>query len=211
MVSLLGPGVAEEGDVEGRAISAAALDPDSTAVGFGDLLDDGEANPAARSPIARRPEALECLEHLLVMLGIDSTAGVADRDATLPSSLSDRNGDARLLAGPHVVDRISDQIRKDLIEPDAIAIDERGIMRKLEFDAGGVEPRLEFRLQLVEHGCRIDQRLSLARLADARKLQQVVDQIFHRSTGLLDPIDEMRSRVIEQSPVVLAQQSGKSQ
>ncbi len=138
--------MAEKGDVEGRAASAAALEPGPTAVRFGDLLDDGESNSGARSPIPRRPETLECLEYLLVILGVDSAAGIAHGDVADISFLEDRNRDARSLAGPHVIDRVSDQIRENLVEPGAIAKNERGIMRKLQFDSGGFEPRLEFRL-----------------------------------------------------------------
>ena len=197
--------------MDGRAATAAAFEPGPTAVRFGDLLDDGESNSSARSPILRRPETLECLEYPLVMLGVDSAAGVADGDVTLLSMLDDRNCDARLLAGPHVIDRISDQIREDLVEPDAIAENERGIMRKLQLDARGVEPRFEFRLQLMEYARRIDQRLPLTRLSDSRKLQQIVNQIFHRSAGLLDAVDEMLTGFVELYAVVLAEQAGEAQ
>ncbi len=197
--------MAENGDVEGRAASTAAVEPGLTAVHLGDLLDDGESDSGARSPILRRSETLECLEYLLVMLGVDSAAGVAHGDVRHISLLEDRNCDARLLAGPHVIDRVSDQIREDLVEPGAIAKNQRRILRKHQLDAGGVEPWLEFRLQLMEHGRRIDQCFPLTRLSDSRKLQQVVDQILHRSARLFDPIDEMRSGVIEQGSVILAQ------
>ena len=118
--------MAEKGDVEGRATSAAAVEPGPTAVCFGDLLDDGESNSSARSPILRRPETLEGLEYLLVVLGVDSAAGVTHGDVTEISLLENRNCDARLFACPHVVDRVSDQIREDLVEPGAIAENERG-------------------------------------------------------------------------------------
>ena len=120
--------MAEEGDVEGRAASASAVEPDLTAVHLGDLLDDGESYSGARSPILRRAETLECLEYLLVMLRVDSATGVAHGDVTNISLLEYRNCDSGLLASPHVIDRVSDQIREDLVEPGAIAENERGVM-----------------------------------------------------------------------------------
>ena len=102
--------MAGKGDVESRAAPAAAVEPDPTAVYFGDLLDDGESNSRARSPILRRPETLECLEYLLVMFGVDPTAGVAHGDVAHISLIEDQNCNARLLAGSHVIDRVSDQI-----------------------------------------------------------------------------------------------------
>ncbi len=129
--ALRGLFVAENGDVEGRAASAAAVEPGLTTVHLGDLLDDGEPDSGAPSPILRRPETLECLEYLLVILGVDSASGIAHGDVTNISFLEYRNCDARLLASPHVIDRVSDQIREDLVEPGAVAKNERGVVRKL--------------------------------------------------------------------------------
>ena len=137
---------AVEGDVKGRAASAAAVEPDPTAVRFGDLLDDGESDSRARPPILPRAEALERLEYLFVMLEVDSTAGIAHGDVPDVSILDDRNRDARSLAGSHVIDRVTDQIRENLIEPGAGAVHERGVRRKLQLDPSDFETLLEFRL-----------------------------------------------------------------
>ena len=66
-------------------------------------------------------------------------------------------------------------------------------------------------MELLQHGARVDHRAPLARLADARELEQVVDQRLHRAPGLLDPIHEVQPGVVEARAVVLAQQPGEAE
>src|SRR6266581_4414089 len=66
-----------EGDVEGRAPAFLALDPGPTAVAFGDVPDDGQAQP--RAALAAYPR----LVHLVEALEDPGQVGIGNPDAVV--------------------------------------------------------------------------------------------------------------------------------
>src|SRR4030095_17152341 len=65
---------------EGRAAPSLARDPDAAAVELDELAVESQPEPGALRLLVRRPDLAELLEDLLLILGRDPDAGVADRD-----------------------------------------------------------------------------------------------------------------------------------
>src|SRR4030095_9120805 len=65
---------------EGRAAPSLARDPDAAAVELDELAGESQPEPGALRLLVRRPDLAELLEDLLLILGRDPDAGVADRD-----------------------------------------------------------------------------------------------------------------------------------
>ena len=107
----------------------------------------------------------------------------------------------------HVVDRVSDQIREELIEACLITEKSGRILRKPEFDVVFIELEFQLRVQLVENGPRLDENPTLVGLSDSRELQHVIEQLLHMPTGLLDAIHEMQAGGVERFSIVVAQES----
>jgi hypothetical protein len=118
--------------MEAGPLVGSAIDPDASAVCLDDLLDDCKADSRAPVTVLARTEVLEDLENPVVVGGIDSLAVVAHSDLVAVLQRLHLHPDQRLFDVSHVVEGVADQIREELVEPRAIAHQERWVLGKLE-------------------------------------------------------------------------------
>src|SRR5262245_47268196 len=210
--TILGELAARKREVEAGAGARIALDPDPPAAPLDDLLHDREAHSRSAAAVRSRADALEHLEDLLAMRRIDAAPVVGHDDLVLSLVLVDQHLDPGVAARPHVIDCIADQVREHLVHARPVAEYARHeVRRQHQIDPGRFEPRLELRGELQQYFARIDQHGALAGLADARELEQIVDQRLHRARGLLDSVEEVVTGLIERGLVILAQQPGEAE
>src|SRR5581483_11401418 len=173
---------------ERAAVSGRALHPDATAVGLDDTLGDGKPEPrAAPLRLASLPEPLEQMWQMV--LG-DPRAGI--RDPEPDSAIARFRSDRDAAAGTRELDRVADEILKNLEESVAVAPDFRKLPRhvdaKLERGGGG-------KALLGFHGLRdqldwgqpgqLDEELAGLH---ARHVEQVLDETVHPLRGTLDRV-----------------------
>ena len=117
-----------------------AVDPNPPAMGLHDLPHDREPDAGSAAVVAARREALEDLEDPFVVLGRDATSPIMHRDVLAVGLFDDVHVDARLGAGPHVLDRVADQVREHLVETRAVAVHQRRMRGQPELDKPLLKP-----------------------------------------------------------------------
>jgi hypothetical protein len=85
---------------------------------------DGEPDPGAADPVARRVRPVEALEDVRKMFGRDPLAAVRDRDLDCVTTCL--SADADLATRWGVAKGVVEQVRQDLGQPLAIGVDPRG-------------------------------------------------------------------------------------
>src|ERR1700690_123897 len=109
-----------DGEGELRAAADFAFDPEAAAVGFDDVLGNGETEPcAACFPGPRCIHAVKALEYSLLIGKRNADAGISDRDESFASAGGSGDGDASACHG--VLDGVVEEILKDLAKQASIA------------------------------------------------------------------------------------------
>ena len=137
-----------KGYVERRSATGSILEPDSAAMGFGDFLDDGQSDTTTATPVGRRTKALEHVEYAAMVIIRDAATPVTHGDVVMIVPIGDGDLDERIIARAHVIDRVSNQVREDLVAAAAVAVDQGWVVGEHEPDALLVEPGLELRREL---------------------------------------------------------------
>ncbi len=170
---------------------------------FDDLLDDREAEPAI-SPFARHATRdFEDAENSCLVLRLDSRPVVDDLDLPSIGNRFDLDPDSRAKISVHVLNRVADQIRKELIEPGPVEEQGGRIFGELECNPLLIELDLQLRTQLVEDGRRIHWDAKLRCRAESGQLEHVVEQFVHMPGGLVDSAEEVLTPLIENVAVVV--------
>src|SRR5207247_4511940 len=158
---------------EGRAAVRSVLCQQPTTVSLDQGPGDRESHPEALR--LRRVERLEDQRQLA--LG-DPAATVAHRDAyDAVGADAGRDGEATIVAGPHRIEAIHDQVEDDLLELNAIGEDHGQSGRELEID--GHPPGGRVAPYQADHvlNAGIDVERSLVRVVLFEQGPQTVDHI----------------------------------
>ena len=156
-----------------------------------DLLDDCEAEPRVLAPPAASSHRLKSFEDPITILGCDPRSSIADDDLPAIQHRFDFDCDVALRFGVHVLNRVSDQVRKKLVEPGSVAENGGRIFGKSKLDVLFVESALQLGKDLLQDRPWVDVDTTMRGLFDSGKIEHVMQKSLHVSARLLDPIDEM--------------------
>ena len=198
-------GAALEGEEEGGAVIGFRFGPDAAAVAFDDAADGGEADASAFK-IGVAMQALKGAKEVCSVLHVEPDAIIADEEGRSTGNKHLADFDHRGLAGARVFDGIAEEVGENLLDEAGVAHDgrQRG---DTPFDLAVLGLGSEI---LKNGGDKRSQRdfLKIENVAaNARKLEQIVNQAAHALDGAANAMDvflsvgpELRTPGFEENP-----------
>src|SRR5687768_3851013 len=197
-------GAPRQGEMEAGALAGTALGPDAAAVAGHDALHDGEPDAGARELVGA-VQPLEYAEELSDVAHVEADAVVAHPVDAFRRLLAPADLDVRSRALAAVLERVADEVRPHLPQQPGVRV---ACGQRADVD-GGIAAR-----QLLRHLAReaghVDRALAEGEPPEARKIEQVVDELPHVPAARAHHAEQAPALRVEARAVVLFEDLGEA-
>ena len=188
---------------KGRALALGSLRPNPAAMAMNDALDSRQAD-AASGEILRRVKPLESAEEFADIRHVETGAIIADEVDLLPILLRHAQLDPGLRLFLRELPRVAEQVLEYHLQQPRITLG-RDPLRDYALDAALRLAVLEIRQDDFGHRAEIHLLVAHLAAADARQVQEIVNQLRHALGGRADALEIVLGLPVQLTAVVLSQ------
>src|SRR6266851_5163362 len=193
---------------EGRALALGSLRPNPAAMAANNALDGGQTD-AASGEILRRVKPLESAEKLVDISHVETGAIIADEVDLVPVLLRHPKLDSRLRLFPGELPRVAEQVVEHHPQQPRITFG-REPLRDYAFDAALRLSIVKVRQDGFRHRAEVHLLMAHLAAADARQVQEIVDQLSHALGGRADAPEIVLGLSVQLTAVVLHQRRAEA-